>query len=248
MRKPIQNHKFHHKLLFTAVVLIIALFSFSCTIEENIIIKTDDSGNSTFEVKLQQFFLDVVKDYSTFLPEEDAEMSQVNGPKIEESLNEYPYLSDVEVIQHDKTHVTGSFTFTNAADIMRKAEESDELDVFTYTSDGDRQSVNIYIDKDNYMQLKDIAPILEDPAFSTFGPEENEDVTEEEYYELVSYMLGEDGPGAIRTSDIRISIEADRPIISQSGGEQVSENKVIFKAPLIDFLLLHNPLQYSVTW
>jgi len=233
-------------LLVLSAVLILS-FS-SCTVEENIHIRTDDSGYSTFEVKLQPFFLEVVKDYSTYLPEEDAEFSRVDGDKLRESLNEYPYLSDVVVNQYSDTHITGSFTFVNAENIMKTAEEEDELDVFTYTKDGDQQRVDIYIDINNYSQLKTIAPILEDPAFSTFGPEENEDVTEEEYLEMISFMLGEEGPGAIDSSDIRISIEADRPIISQEGGTYVDDYTVMFKAPLIDFLLLHEPLVYSVVW
>ncbi len=243
----------HHKKNFrlTAVALFgifIMLLSMSCMVHEEFTIYVDDSGFSTFEVMIQEFFLEVLDDYSAFLPEEEADLSKLDADRLEAELLSSDYVVSAEVREASETYFEGEFHFTDARHILRKAEDDQKVDVFSYEASGRTQQVTIHIDIDNYSQLEDLVPILKDPSFSTFGPEENRDVTKEEYYEMVSYMLGEEGPDAIDSSEIRIVIHTTRPIIRQSGGRIVTPRQVLFTVPLIDFLLLHDPLEFSVTW
>ncbi len=233
-------------LIITAVIM---MMSMSCMVHEEFTIYVDDSGFSTFEVIIQEFFLEVLDDYSEFLPEEEADLSRLDAQRLEAELLSSEYIYEAEVREASETYFEGEFHFTDARYILRTAEEKQrEIDVFTYDASGRTQQVTIHIDIDNYSQLEELVPILKDPSFSTFGPEENRDVTKEEYLEMVSYMLGEEGPGAIEESEIRIVIHTTRPIIRQSGGRIVTPRQAVFTIPLIDFLLLHDPLIFSVTW
>ena len=232
--------------VLTAGLLLISLAS--CMVHEEFTIYVDDSGFSTFEVIIQEFFLEVLDDYSAFLPEEEADLSRLDADRLESELLKSEYIITADVREASETYFEGEFSFTDARYILRTAEEKQQVDVFSYEASGRTQQITIYIDIDNYSQLEDLVPILKDPAFSTFGPEENRDVTREEYYEMVGYMLGEEGPDAIDDSEIRIVIHTTRPIIRQSGGRIVNPRQAVFTVPLIDFLLLHDPLRFSVTW
>lgn len=240
----------HIRLLLTLLAIsILMLLGISCTVHEEFTIYRDDSGFSVFEIVIDEFFLEVLDDYSEFLPEEEADLSRLDAERLEAELLSSEHVYDATVREASETYFEGEFHFSDARYILRKAEEAqEEIDVFRYEASGRTQQINIHIDINNYSQLEDLVPILKDPAFSTFGPEENRDVTKEEYYEMVSYMLGEDGPGAIDESEIRIVFHTTRPIIRQRGGRVVNPRQVVFTVPLIDFLLLHEPLEFSVTW
>jgi len=236
-------------LLLTLCCAVMMLLGISCTVHEEFTIYQDDSGFSVFEIVIDEFFLEVLDDYSEFLPEEEADLSRLDAERLEAELLASEHVYEADVREASETYFEGDFKFSDARHILRRAEEAqEEIDVFTYDASGRTQQVTIHIDIDNYSQLEEIAPILKDPSFSTFGPEENRDVTEEEYYEMVSYMLGEDGPGAIEESEIRIVVHTTRPIIRQRGGRVVNPRQVVFTIPLIDFLLLHEPIEFSVTW
>ncbi len=241
-------HKIKQISLMVPILALFLLIGISCTVHEEITIFVDDSGFSEFTVEIQPFFLEVLDDYSAFLPEEEADLSRLDAERLEAELLKSDYVYDATVHEASETFYSGIFHFTDARYILAKAEEDQRVDILTYTTTGRTQQVVIYIDIDNYSLLEDLVPILKDPAFSTFGPEENRDVTEEEYYEMVSYMLGEEGPGAIQTSEIRIVIHTSRPIIRQNGGRIVNPRQVVFTIPLIKFLLLHEPLMFSVSW
>ena len=243
------THSIYMKRLLFALAAVLLISSLaSCMVHEEFTVYVDDSGFSTFEVLIQEFFLEVLDDYSAFLPEEEADLSKLDAERLESELLKSEYVVSADVREASETYFEGEFHFTDARYILRTAEEKQQVDVFSYEASGRTQQITIYIDIDNYSQLEDLVPILKDPAFSTFGPEENRDVTEEEYLEMVSYMLGEEGPGAIDESEIRIVIHTTRPIIRQSGGRIVNPRQVVFTVPLIDFLLLHDPLRFSVTW
>ncbi len=240
--------KYIHISLILVSIIFFLFAGASCTVHEEFTIYVDDSGFSEFTVEIQQFFLEVLEDYSSFLPEEEADLSRMDAPRLEAELLKSQYVYEANVFEASETYYEGEFFFSDARYILMKAEEDQPVDVFTYSTTGRTQQIVIYIDIDNYSQLEDLVPILKDPAFSTFGPEENRDVTEDEYYEMVSYMLGEEGPGSIETSEIRIVIHTSRPIIRQSGGRIANPRMAVYTIPLIDFLLLHEPLMFSVSW
>ena len=248
-----QLHANIYRILTSVIaVLLFLVFSASCTIHDEITVYPDDSGFSVFEIVIDEFFLEVLDDYSEFLPEEEADLSRLDAATLESEILAWEYVTSADVRSADETYFEGEFEFTDARYVLQRAEdlqeEVEQIDVFSYEASGRTQQITIHIDIDNYSQLEDLAPILKDPAFSTFGPEENRDVTEEEYYEMVSYMLGEEGPDKIRGSEIRIVVHTTRPIIRQRGGRVVNPRQVVFTIPLIEFLLLHEPLQFSVTW
>ena len=81
----------------------------------------------------------------------------------------------------------------------------------------------------------------------TFCPEENEGLNEEEYLQMMSFALGEDGPDLIRASVIETRIHVAGRVLEQKGGVREGDT-VIFRIPLIRILLLDQELDYTLTF
>ena len=100
---------------------------------------------------------------------------------------------------------------------------------------------------ENYAQLTKIIPFLADPNFEVYGPLYNNDLTEEEYLEMVSFILGEQCPESIGNSKISIQVMAPKAIVSHNGKLRNSKT-VEFSFPLIDFLLLHESIDFYLEY
>jgi len=107
--------------------------------------------------------------------------------------------------------------------------------------------VEININMDNYEQLTRIIPFLADPNFEVYGPLYNHDLTEDEYLEMVSFILGEQCPDSIAASSIRIQVVAPKAVTSHNGKARNSKT-IEFSFPLIDFLLLHEPISFFLEY
>jgi hypothetical protein len=88
---------------------------------------------------------------------------------------------------------------------------------------------------------------LDNPFFRMFSPVENEGTTEAEYLEMMEFLLGEEGPEAVKGSMIEIRVNVKGRILSHSGG-RIDGKSVIYEIPLLRVLLLEEPLEYSLTF
>ena len=107
--------------------------------------------------------------------------------------------------------------------------------------------MEININMDNFEQLTKIIPFLGDPNFEVYGPLYNHDLTEEEYLEMVSFILGEQCPDSIAKSSVKIQVVAPKAIVSHNGKTRNTKT-VEFSFPLIDFLLLHDPIRFYLEY
>jgi hypothetical protein len=233
--------------IFLAIALTAA--TASCTIKQQITVHVDESGDAQFEILIEDYFIEVVKDFQVFA-EEETDVTQDNLDELAVDLNKSNYTSDALFEKVDDNFYRGSFNFSDLEEFFNELKEEDDenLSVFTYTKRGFVQSLTIYIDIDNYYQLKKLVPMLEDPEFSMFGPEENIGVSEVDYIDMIGFALGDEGPPSLRRSFIEVIIVTDHPIITQKGGTLLSPNEISFNIPMLDFLLLAEPIVKAVTW
>ncbi len=233
--------------IFLAIALTVA--AASCTIKQQITVHVDESGDAQFEIAIEDYFIEVVKDFQVFA-EEETDVTQDNLDELSAELNGSDYTSDAIFEKVDDNFYRGNFNFSDLEEFFNELKEEDDenLSVFTYTKRGFVQSLNIYIDIDNYYQLKKLVPMLEDPEFSMFGPEENIGVSEVDYIDMIGFALGDEGPPSLRRSYIEVIIVTDHPIITQKGGTLLSPNEISFNIPMLDFLLLAEPIVKTVTW
>jgi len=76
----------------------------------------------------------------------------------------------------------------------------------------------------------------------------NQGLSEADYLEMISFMLGEEGPPAIEQSVITLQVKTPTSITGFSNGRKISDTLYEFSFPLIDFLLLEDPITFSVSW
>ncbi|MGM0431439.1 MAG: hypothetical protein ACQEQU_01860 [Spirochaetota bacterium] len=233
-------------LIFVALAL--AALS-SCTIRQEIYIEADDSGAVEIDVTVEEFFNEVVEDFTVFAEDEDSDITEMNIEEVQNSLNESPYTRYADIVEIEENHYIGTFQFIDAERFFNDFDDELKLEsLFTFEKEEDTTTLSMYLDLETYGELTELIPLLKDESFATFGPEENEGVSQEDYLDMISYLLGEEGPDAVMRSEITLIINTNTPIKDHEGGEVIEENRIRFTLPMIDFLLLAEPVSYSVTW
>ena len=101
---------------------------------------------------------------------------------------------------------------------------------------------------DNYEELEDVIPFLSDPNFEVYGPRYSNGMSEEEYMDMISFLLGEAGPEALKKSFVSIEIETPGDITAIKGAMKTGERKAVYSFPVVDFLTLNNPLSFTIEW
>jgi len=230
--------------LLVAVLASLLLLG-SCTITENISFKQTGYHISAFDFTVEDFFLAVLKDFSEFAPE-DKDISQMDKAigDFEQALQYSPTTKNVELHKLDEHSYEGVFEFSDLQRLVTDlgaGENQSLLDISEH-------SLTFFLSLDNYEQLVPVIPFLADKNFEAFGPVYNQGLSAADYLEMISFMLGEEGPPAIERSVITLRVNTPKEITSFSNGRKVSPRVYEFSFPLIDFLLLAEPITFTVRW
>ena len=214
----------------------------SCTVTENLTFDTG-SAASTTDIHVQPFFIDVLEDYSEFMPSGDESImdSAVTAfaGQVENSEQGYDTIS----IKTGENEYVLSFSFS---DLARLADEmGGQAQTIIRQSE---KSLSFECSIDNYTQLERIVPFLADPNISVFLAQYNIGYSEQDYMDMIMFAIGEEAPEALRTSRITVNGTVPGTITSITGAEQTGSDSFTFSFPLIDFLLLAQPLAFSVQW
>ena len=108
-------------------------------------------------------------------------------------------------------------------------------------------SLSFYLDINNYHKMKELFPILADPNVEIYMADYSHGLSKSDYLDMLSYLMGEDNTVSSNSSVI-LTLEVPGTITSCNNCTQTSNNTIEYCFPLIDFLLLENPLSFSVTW
>ena len=227
----------------TIAVAAAAMLLSACTVTENITVGDGGTVASSSDIHVEQFFVDVLADFAEFLPEDNASIMDdavqsfgndlagrdavLSAVTAKTGENEY----SVDFSVSDISTFIGSFGIENQS-------------LFTLT-DG---SFAFHLDISNYGELKEIVPFLADPNFEVYGPEYNQGMSDADYLEMISFLLGEDGPEAIRNGLVTVRISVPGTITATEGAEAAEPSVAEFSFPIISFLLLNDPISFSVSW
>ncbi|MBQ2050457.1 MAG: hypothetical protein II493_08680 [Spirochaetales bacterium] len=238
-----------------AVITSCALLLSSCVVAEKLTLSGDYTqakavpGKNHVDLSVDDFFVGVVEDLS------DWENKGNNDPIIDVAVQDFVknleasgVTSSVRFVETGHNTYMGDFSFTDFPQLLIDLSngQSDQ-NVVTMTSRNGKTHVEISINMDNYVQLTKIIPFLADPNFEVYGPLYNNDLTEEEYLEMVSFILGSQCPDSIKSSSVTIQVVAPKAISSHNGRLRNSRT-VEFTFPLIDFLLLHESIDFYLEY
>jgi len=231
-------------LLFSLVLLLIFSAS-SCVVTEQLSFKGSGYNNSAFDFTVEDFFIAVLEDFSEFVPEEqDSSLMDNAISDFDRALQYSSTTNNVSIKKLTDNAYEGQFNFLDLDRLFSDLGAGDDQSLLKQSNN----TLTFSLSMDNYDQLVPVIPFLADENFEAFGPVYNQGLSESDYLEMISFMLGEEGPPAIEKSTITLRIATPKPITSFTNGKKVGANLYEFRFPLIDFLLLAEPITFSVSW
>ena len=240
--------KYSQRVLLLALVATMALFS-SCVMQQGLSMSNTRAGWATTDLYVYDFFLTVLEDFEPFTPEErDVSIMDASVNDFVDQLHTTRSAANIASAKIGSNGYFIDFTFSSLEDLLKDLNRREPQSIISVRTVGKDTTLKFYLDLDNYPQLTRIIPFLADPNFETFGPLYNEGMSEEEYLDMISYILGEEGPPSINDSVISLRLTTPSRITAQNGGVFESSNSIRFDIPLIDFLLLAEPIEFSATW
>jgi hypothetical protein len=239
------------RLLFLVLGFCIAaaLLLTSCAVKQKATLEVDGSGSVSFRFELEQFFLDALVDMASLEEGSDTakEGTVFDVDKIRAEFAKKPDVQLVNIESPNPRVLEGTFVFKSVEEVFRSEVALSAAGVISFMRQGVRNTIRVHLDRENFQEVSAFLALKENPLFEMFGPEENEGTTEEEYLEMVEFMLGEKGPQSLTASTVELQVVVKGRILSQTGG-QVVDGSVVFRTPLIRVLLLDRPLDYSIVF
>ena len=229
-------------------VVLAALWALgACAVSQQLTIRTDGSGETAIGIDINPEIASYIRELATLTGAELPETGLVDLEPIHDSLRARPGVTVMRVEALDEHRVEVQFAFEDAEAIFRSPSLLWEAGVVTFEELEDGMSLRLYLDIDNYKQLSTLFPLLDHTVIRAMGPEENEDITAEDYLSMMGFVLGPVGPPAISESLITIEATVDGELVSQRGG-RVEDGMVIYEVALLDLLLLHEPIDLQVVF
>ena len=233
-----------------ALCIVLTLLGLSgCVMQQGLSMTRTRSGWATTDLYVYDFFLNVLEDFEPFTEEpRDMSIMDASIEDFVQRLYETRSATDVASMKIGANGYFIDFVFTSLEELLQDLNRREPQSIARVTETASETTLRFHLDIDNYPQLTRMVPFLADPNFETFGPLYNEGMSEEEYLDMISYILGEEGPGSIEESVISLRITTPTIIRRHEGGIKESPNSIRFDIPLIDFLLLAEPIRFSATW
>ena len=225
-------------------VLTLVLLLGSCTVSQRLDFSpVPPKADFTFNV--EEFFVDVLEDFSDFSTKKS------DRPVMDQAIDDFETLLDsapsTKAVHLEKTGENawnGTFIFSDVESLVRDLGAPTDQQLLKTANGG----ITFYLTLETYPQLVPIIPFLADENFEAFGPVYNQGLSADDYLEMISFMLGEEGPPAIEQSTITLRVTTPKPIKSMINGRKLDPTTYEFSFPLIDFLLLAEPITFTVTW
>ena len=233
-------------LILCLIIPMAAAVMSSCAVKNEISISTDGAGTATMAAELDENLVFYLQSMAELTDDAPADGRIFNTEEISAEIEKNPGLTVISITNDDDSSINGEVRYTNIEQLIAETEETLNRPIITFREYGAEKEISIYIDIDNFTDIAPLFPVVEEPLFMTFGPLENQGLSESEYLEMMEYALGDGGGRLIKESVIQTVIRVDGRIISQKGGRKESDSTVVFETPLIRLLLLDKPVEYSI--
>ncbi|MBI9095918.1 MAG: hypothetical protein JEY71_13690 [Sphaerochaeta sp.] len=238
------KHKQTQILLLSLILLLLFLAS-SCVVTEQLSFHDSGYNNSDFDFTVEDFFIAVLEDFSEFVPDnQDSSLMDSAITDFDRALRYSSTTNNVNIQKLTGNAYEGQFNFMNLDKLFSDLGAGNDQSLLIQSNN----TLTFNLSMDNYDQLVPVIPFLADENFEAFGPVYNQGLNESDYLEMISFMLGEEGPPAIEKSTITLRIATPKPITGFINGKKVGASLYEFSFPLIDFLLLSEPITFSVSW
>ncbi len=228
------------------ILILLPILIYSCSSNHEININSDNSATVNFSVTNKESLVETLIEWGVV---QDSD-SLIDIDEIKNGLEDDKNIKNVSLTAPAINRYNGSFFVTDIDQLFADSTKDipADLQVFSLTEENGSKTLKIRLSLENYVLLKESLPILRQESIDMLGPVANQDVSKEEYLDMMSFSLGDDGPKDILNSFINLKINVDGSITDIEGGSINKVNSAIFNVPLIDIILLKKTLIYSLTY
>ena len=228
--------------------LSLTLLVAGCGVSTTITLAPDGSATVDTRIELGELFVEYLLALGELTGEGPADP---DGPlfdlaEIERQLEVRPgvQVRQIEAIERTSLHMEVS-----VAQVEQAIDTgSGTSRAIRFTSSGDISELSVLLSRDTFDQISALFPLIDNPLFASLGPQGNEGTSEDEYLDMTEFMLGFGASEAILASTIELTVKVRGTVTGQNGGTRVGADTVRFAIPLIDVLLLEEPLEYRVAF
>lgn len=239
--------------ILAAALLCAGLLLAGCSVDQEIAVRVNGAGEAEVRVELQPVFID----YLLALAEVAEEVDLPDDPsaplfdvaEVEAAIAEWPGVEAARIVSSAPELLEMRLTFDDLqAAFSPAASGPDAMTPLISLTGGSRRTLSVHLDSDNYHQLTTLFPVLEHPLVISLGPQPDLDVTDEEYLEMMQFVLGDEGPPAILDSEVMVRVRVEGRVVEQRGGELQEDGSVLLRIPLLRILVLDRALDYRIVF
>ena len=236
----------YRRLAGRLAIVLTALWALgACAVTQQLYLRGDRSGETTIAIDFSADLVARVQEMAEITGAEMPEDGIIDLEPIHNRLTVRPGVTVFRVESPSEHRVEVEFAFEDAEAILPGGDAIAQAGIVTFEKVEDGTRVRLYLDVDNYRLLSEVFPLLDDPTIRAMGPEENAEITQEDYLSMMGFILGPAGPEAIAESLITIRVTVDGELVSQRGG-RMEDGLAVFEVPLLDLLLLHEPVDLEI--
>jgi len=173
----------------------------------------------------------------------------LDGPAIAASMAAAPGVGTVSLKNTGSAALTGNISVAKIGDFLSGEAAKARFITYVEGQGAGASSINITLDRDSAPDLiSRLSPEIGDYLSALMAPAVTGETSgRQEYLDLVASVYSRALADEIAAARIRTSIEFPRAVTAVKGGA-ASGKRAEFEVPLVDILVLEQPLLYDVSW
>ncbi|MDR1803869.1 MAG: hypothetical protein LBQ94_09710 [Treponema sp.] len=223
---------------------------FSCSARIDGVVREGGAAELKLQTSLEPRTSALIRSFQGFMGEA-TNAPVLDGPAISRSMAAAPGVRSVSLVNTGPEAMDGGISISNIGDFLASgvAINGAGTRFITFTEGRDTSSIVISLDMNSAPEIiARLSPDVEDYLMALMAPVVlGEPSSRLEYIALVSSVYGRPLANEISEAKIRASIEFPRPIKTIRGGTAAGR-QAEFEVPLLDILVLEQPLRYEVSW
>jgi hypothetical protein len=234
------------KKFFLCLLVPFALFS-SCAARISGELKRGGSGDFTLSTSLEPRMFSLIRSFAAVGGGGTAGAPALNGQAISRSMSAAPGVESADLRNTGPAALEGPVKITNIRDFLAPARDKRGFIALEESASGGRLRLTLNRELGPDI-LSLISPEVTDYLSALMAPiATGEALSRAEYLELVASVYGKPIADEIAGASIRASVDFPGQLRSVQGGRS-SGRRAEFDIPLLDILVLENPLVYEAAW
>ena len=232
-------------LIFFAFLL--AVFS-SCSARFDGVVKEGGAAVLTLKTALEPRTSALIRSIKNFMGD-GGDGPVLDGQAMGRSMAAAPGIGSVSLKNTGPSALEGGISITNIGNFLVRGGAKSKFITYTEGRAAGTSSIVIVLDRQSAPEIiATLSPEIEEYLSALMAPAVlGEDSTKQEYLDLLASIYGRPLSNEIAGAKVSALIEFPRTVTTALGG-QAKGKQAEFDIPLVDILVLENPLRYEVSW